>query len=84
MVPLVRRVSTEPVIAAGSVPGYGPIFNAGVVYRDGLFHLFARGVRDGYRRNHGAGPASFSSTTRVSRTVTTHSTWRSWTLRPDA
>ena len=41
----------------GSVPGYGPIFNAGVIQRDGVFHLFARGVRDGYRSERGAGPA---------------------------
>ena len=37
------------------MPGYGPIFNAGVIHHDGRFHLFARGVRDGYRRNDGAG-----------------------------
>jgi predicted GH43/DUF377 family glycosyl hydrolase len=45
-----------PVVAAGSVPGYGPIFNAGVIRHDGMFHLFARGVRDGYRTNDGPGP----------------------------
>jgi len=54
--PAVARVSDEPIVAAGSVPGYGPIFNAGVIRRDGIFHLFARGVRDGYRRNDGPGP----------------------------
>jgi predicted GH43/DUF377 family glycosyl hydrolase len=52
----VRRVSHQPVVAAGSVPGYGPIFNAGVIHHDGLYHLFARGVRSGYRRNNGPGP----------------------------
>ena len=50
------RISDEPIVAAGAVPGYGPIFNAGVIRRDGVFHLFARGVRDGYRRNAGPGP----------------------------
>ena len=50
----VTRVSDEPVVAAGAVPGYGPIFNAGVIHHDGRFHLFARGVRDGYRRNRRA------------------------------
>ena len=50
------RISDAPIVAAGSVPGYGPIFNAGVIQRDGVFHLFARGVRDGYRRNDGPGP----------------------------
>jgi predicted GH43/DUF377 family glycosyl hydrolase len=49
------RLSAAPVVAAGSVPGYGPIFNAGVIEQDGLFHLFARGVRDGYSRNSGSG-----------------------------
>jgi predicted GH43/DUF377 family glycosyl hydrolase len=51
-----RRLGGGPIVAAGSVPGYGPIFNAGVIFADGRFHLFARGVRDGYRRNEGAGP----------------------------
>ncbi len=51
----VRRVADTPVVDAGAVPGYGPIFNAGAVYHDGLFHLFARGVRDGYRVNNGPG-----------------------------
>ena len=52
----VRRVSELPIVAAGAVPGYGPIFNAGAIHHDGLFHLFARGVRDGYRRNENASP----------------------------
>lgn len=50
------RISDAPVVAAGSVRGYGPIFNAGVICHEGVFHLFARGVRDGYRRNDGPGP----------------------------
>ena len=53
---LVTRAGDTPIVEAGAVPGYGPIFNAGVVHHDGLFHLFARGVREGYRRNDGAGP----------------------------
>ena len=52
----VVRVSTEPVVAAGSVDGYGPIFNAGVIVHDGCYHLFARAVRNGYRTNPDAGP----------------------------
>ena len=52
----VRRVRDTPVVEAGSVPGYGPIFNAGVIHHDGAFHLFARGVREGYTRNGGSGP----------------------------
>jgi len=51
----VQRVSDAPIVAAGAVAGYGPIFNAGLIRQDGIFHLFARGVRDGYRRNGGAG-----------------------------
>ncbi len=38
------------------MPGYGPIFNAGAIHHDGAFHLFARGVRDGYTRNGESGP----------------------------
>ena len=49
------RISDEPIVAAGSAPGYGPIFNAGLIAHEGVFHLFARGVRDGYRRNDGPG-----------------------------
>lgn len=51
----VRRLRDTPVVEFGSVPGYGPIFNAGVIEVDGAFHLFARGVRDGYTRNRGLG-----------------------------
>lgn len=50
-----RRLVGQPVVAAGSVPGYGPIFNAGVIHHDGRYHLFARAVRDGYRRNEKKG-----------------------------
>ena len=51
----VERIRDTPIVAADSVPGYGPIFNAGVIHHDGRFHLFARGVRSGYRRNQGPG-----------------------------
>lgn len=54
--PKVRRLSTEPIVAPGAAPGYGAIFNAGVIHHDGVYHLFARGVREGYRRNTGEGP----------------------------
>ena len=53
---LLRRVSQHPIVESHSVPGYGPIFNAGVVHHDGRYHLFARAVRDGYQRNQGEGP----------------------------
>jgi predicted GH43/DUF377 family glycosyl hydrolase len=52
----VRRVAAEPVVPACSLPGYGPIFNAGLLHHDGHFHLFARAVRDTYRLNDGPGP----------------------------
>ena len=51
-----RRLCDRPVVEFGAVAGYGPIFNAGVIAVDGVYHLFARGVRDVYRRNGGAGP----------------------------
>jgi predicted GH43/DUF377 family glycosyl hydrolase len=51
-----RRLRDTPVIEFGAVPGYGPIFNAGLIAVDGVLHCFARGVRDGYARNEGAGP----------------------------
>ena len=50
---------------ADSVPGYGPIFNAGVIHHDGRFHLFARGVRGGYRRNDGPRRHASSTTSRT-------------------
>jgi hypothetical protein len=40
----VQRISDEPIVGADSVPGYGPIFNAGVIHHDGRFHLFACGA----------------------------------------
>jgi predicted GH43/DUF377 family glycosyl hydrolase len=45
-----RRLRDTPVVEFGAAAGYGPIFNAGVIAVDGVFHLFARGVRHGYRR----------------------------------
>ena len=51
-----RRLHDHPVIEAESVPGYGAVFNAGLLHHDGLYHLFARGIRDGYTRNVGPGP----------------------------
>jgi predicted GH43/DUF377 family glycosyl hydrolase len=54
--PLVTRLSHRPVVEARAVPGYDPIFNAGLLFHGGTYHLFARGVRDGYQRNAGDGP----------------------------
>jgi beta-1,2-mannobiose phosphorylase / 1,2-beta-oligomannan phosphorylase len=54
--PLVTRLSHTPVVEARAVPGYDPIFNAGLLVHGGTYHLFARGVRDGYQRNTGDGP----------------------------
>ncbi len=47
----VRRLSHEPILGPQSAPGYAAIFNAGLLHHDGRYHLFARGIRDGYRRN---------------------------------
>lgn len=55
----VRRLADAPVVAAGSIAGYGPVFNAGLVHHGGRYHLFARAVRDTYRRNDGPGPRFF-------------------------
>ena len=48
---LAQRISVEPLVEPGTVPGYGPIFNPGLAVVDGRFHLFARGVREGYAPN---------------------------------
>ncbi len=52
----VRRLSDRPIVEAGTVSGYGPLFNAGVLHHAGLYHLFVRAVRDGYRSGDGTGP----------------------------
>ena len=52
----IERIGDEPIVPYGAVPGYGPTFNAGAVFHDGRFHLFARGVRDHYKRNGSSGP----------------------------
>ena len=52
----VRRIADDPIVAAGVIPGYGPIFNAGLLHYGGRFHLFARAIRDSYRRNADPGP----------------------------
>lgn len=51
-----KRITDSPIVSYGSVPGYGAIFNAGVVHHDDRYHLFARGIRAGYTRNTGSGP----------------------------
>jgi predicted GH43/DUF377 family glycosyl hydrolase len=54
--PAIRRLRDTPIVSADAVHGYGAIFNAGLVHHDGRYHLFARGVRDGYVRNPEPGP----------------------------
>ena len=54
--PRAERLTDRPVVEGGSIPDYGAVFNAGLLFHEGLFHLFARGVRSGYRRNGGEGP----------------------------
>ncbi len=53
---IVRRMRDMPVISSGIVDGYGPIFNPGLLHHEGRYHLFARGVRFGYRLNPDDGP----------------------------
>jgi predicted GH43/DUF377 family glycosyl hydrolase len=55
----VARVGDRPVAEAVTAPGYGALFNPGLVHHEGLYHLFARGVRSGYRRNPGPGVRFF-------------------------
>lgn len=52
----VRRLRDRPILDAGAVAGYGPLFNAAVLHHGGVYHLFARAVRDGYRPGDGTGP----------------------------
>lgn len=44
----VERLSSGPVVRADMVKGYGAVFNAGLLVRDGIYYLIARGVREGY------------------------------------
>ncbi len=53
---LVRRLRDQPIVEAGAVLGYGPLFNAGVLHHAGSYHLFVRAVRDSYRAGDGTGP----------------------------
>jgi predicted GH43/DUF377 family glycosyl hydrolase len=52
----VRRLGDRPIVEAGLLPGYGPLFNAGVLHHSGSYHLFARAVREGYGLGAGTGP----------------------------
>ena len=52
----VRRLATRPILEAGALPGYGPLFNAGLVHHEGRYHLFVRAVREGYRLGEQGGP----------------------------
>lgn len=52
----VRRLRDQPIVQCGDAPGYGPIFNAGVLHHDGLFHLFARAIQEGYALGTDLGP----------------------------
>jgi predicted GH43/DUF377 family glycosyl hydrolase len=47
----VSRLDDRPVAGPLSVPGYGPVFNAGLIYQHGVYHMFARAIRSGYRAN---------------------------------
>jgi beta-1,2-mannobiose phosphorylase / 1,2-beta-oligomannan phosphorylase len=49
--PRALRLSDEPILQPGDAVGYGALFNSGLIHHNGKFHLFVRGIRDGYRRN---------------------------------
>jgi predicted GH43/DUF377 family glycosyl hydrolase len=53
---LVKRLRDRPIVEAGAVLGYGPLFNAGVLHHAGSYHLFVRAVRDRYHAGDSAGP----------------------------
>jgi hypothetical protein len=38
-VPQVSRLHDRPIVLAGSVPGYGAVFNPGLLYHDSLSSL---------------------------------------------
>jgi predicted GH43/DUF377 family glycosyl hydrolase len=52
----VERLGDRPILDAGTLEGYGPLFNAGLVHHDGRYHLFVRAVRDGYGKGDPNGP----------------------------
>lgn len=54
--PLIARIDRQPLIAYGAVAGYGAIFNPGLAWADGRYHLFARAIREGYRLNPAGRP----------------------------
>lgn len=54
--PPVRRLREQPIVDANSVCGYGPLFNAGLLHHEGVFHLFVRAIRDGYQAGGVGGP----------------------------
>jgi beta-1,2-mannobiose phosphorylase / 1,2-beta-oligomannan phosphorylase len=55
--PQAKRLSDRPVLAPGAVPGYGALFNPGLLHHDGRYLLFVRGIREGYTANMtGSGP----------------------------
>jgi predicted GH43/DUF377 family glycosyl hydrolase len=49
----IRRLRDQPIVEAGAVAGYGPLFNAGLVHHASDYHLFARAVRNTYRPGEG-------------------------------
>ena len=51
-----RRLNGTPIVGAGAAVGYGPVFNAGLLHHEGVYHLFARAVRTGYRSGGSSGP----------------------------
>jgi predicted GH43/DUF377 family glycosyl hydrolase len=56
-IPQAKRISDRPLLAPGAVPGYGALFNPGLLHHEGRYLLFARGIREGYRPNtSGSGP----------------------------
>jgi beta-1,2-mannobiose phosphorylase / 1,2-beta-oligomannan phosphorylase len=52
--PQAKRLSDRPLLAPGDVPGYGALFNPGLLHHNGRYLLFVRGIREGYTLNTAA------------------------------
>jgi len=57
----IERIKDKPILTPKEVKGYGAIFNAGCILIDGVFYLFARGVKEGYRKRKPRGYENYYS-----------------------
>ncbi len=57
----IKRIGKGPIIRPDMVDGYGAIFNAGCIYINEVFYLFARGAKQGYRKKESRGYENYYS-----------------------